>query len=116
MEEVKDIESKLLVDSEFVTLVRERSRFVWTLTFVLLFAYFAYIFVIAFKPSIFAQSLRLTGVFNWGIFAAISIMLLSFLLTGIYVVRTNYYFDSKMRNIISRLSRSVPDSSDIKNS
>jgi uncharacterized membrane protein (DUF485 family) len=83
---------------EYQKLVRERSRFSWALTAVMLVVYFGYILLIAFAPEVLAR--RVSGTMTLGIPVGIGVILCGILLTGIYVRRANSRFDPVIRDIV----------------
>jgi len=101
-----DLYEKIFEDAEFQALQRRRSRFSWTLAAIMLTAYYAFIGVIAFAPRVFAIPLGPNTVITWGIPAGVSIIVLGFILTAIYVHRANGEFDRDNKAIIKRLERS----------
>ncbi len=82
-------------------LVRERSRFSWILTGIMLAVFFGYILLIAFAPELLARRIG-GGVTTVGIPVGIAVILCGILLTGIYVHRANSRFDPIIRDIIQR--------------
>lgn len=84
-------------------LVRERSRFSWTLTGIMLAVFFGYILLIAFAPEILAQ--RISGTTTLGIPIGIGVIVCGILLTGIYVHRANSRFDPMIREIVEESRR-----------
>jgi uncharacterized membrane protein (DUF485 family) len=84
-------------------LVRERSRFSWTLTAIMLVIFFGYILLIAFAPEVLAQ--RISATTTLGIPVGIGVILVGILLTGIYVHRANSRFDPMIRDIVEERRR-----------
>ncbi len=84
-------------------LVRERSRFSWTLTAIMLAVFFGYILLIAFAPEILARPI--SGTITLGIPVGIGVILCGILLTGIYVQRANTRFDPMIREIVEESRR-----------
>ncbi len=78
----------------------KRSRFSWALAITVLAAYFAFILIIAFQPSLFAAPLGDDTVITWGIPIGVGVIVLSFLLTGVYVLRANKDFDRATQRIV----------------
>ena len=101
-----DLYEKIFNDAEFQALQRRRSRFSWTLATIMLTAYYAFIGVIAFAPRVFAIPLGPDTVITWGIPVGVSIIVLGFILTAIYVHRASGEFDRDNDAIIKRLKRS----------
>lgn len=67
--------------------------------------YFTFILIIAFAPSIFATPVFEDGIITWGIPIGIVIILLSFFLTGVYVLRANTEFDHLTRDIVEHVQK-----------
>jgi len=100
---MSDIYARIFDDPEFQALQRRRSRLSWTLAAIMLTAYFSFILVIAFAPGLFAVPLGPDTVITWGIPIGVSIIVLGFVLTGIYVYRANGEFDRDNAVIVQRL-------------
>lgn len=91
---------RIYADPEFHELEQKRGRFSWILASILLLMYFSFILIIAFIPEVFGIPIFQGSVITWGIPIALSVILLSFLLTGIYVYRANSEFDRLVKDII----------------
>jgi uncharacterized membrane protein (DUF485 family) len=83
-------------DPRYQRLVKRRGRFTWTLTAIMLAAYFGYIALIAFDKAVLARPIG-RGVTSLGIPVGVGIILLAILLTGLYVRRANSEFDPLVR-------------------
>ena len=83
---------------KYQELTSKRSRFAWTLSLIMLFVYYAFIMTIAFSPELLGQSIG-SSVITWGIPVGIFIIVLSFVLAGIYVQRANSEFDQLTQEI-----------------
>jgi uncharacterized membrane protein (DUF485 family) len=83
---------EVAADPRYQRLVRRRSRFTWTLSIVMLAAYFGYIALVAFDRSFLARPIG-GGVTSLGIPVGVGLILLAILLTGLYVRRANREFD-----------------------
>ena len=68
----------------------------WTLTAIMLAAYFGYILLIAFDKAVLARPIG-AGVTSLGIPIGVGIILLAILLTGLYVRRANREYDPLVR-------------------
>ncbi len=77
---------------KYQELVSKRSSFALKLTIVMLVMYYAFILVIAFNKNLLGASLS-GGVTTVGIPVGIIIIVVSFILTGIYTSRANGEFD-----------------------
>ncbi|GEO97622.1 DUF485 domain-containing protein [Methylobacterium haplocladii] len=87
----------------FQTLVRERTRFGWVLTILMLIVYFGFIGLIAFDKPLLAT--KIAGTASLGLFLGVGVILFAFILTGIYVVRANTRFDSLAAELARSLAR-----------
>ena len=73
---------------KYQNLVKERSKFAWTLSIIMLVVYYTFIMIIAFDPSLFGMKIG-DGVITLGIPVGIAIIFIAFILAGIYVKRAN---------------------------
>jgi uncharacterized membrane protein (DUF485 family) len=87
-------------DPRFHDLERKRGIFSWSLALIILICYFSFIIIIAFFPHLFAQTISHGSSITWGIPIGLFVIIISFLLTGIYVYRANREFDSTVKKII----------------
>lgn len=88
-------------DPRYLGLVRERSRFGWALSAIMLVVFFGYILLIAFAPEVLARRIG-DGVTTVGIPVGIAVILCGILLTAVYVARANRRYDRITRDIIER--------------
>jgi uncharacterized membrane protein (DUF485 family) len=95
---------KVKANPKFAELVQKRSSFAWQLSIVMLVVYYAFILVIAFSPATFAQKIG-EGVTTVGMPVGMGVILLAFILTGIYTKRANGEFDD-LTNQIKEEARS----------
>lgn len=83
---------EILADPRYQRLLKRRGRFTWTLSIVMLVAYFGYVALIAFDKAVLAQPIG-GGVTSIGIPIGVGLILLGIVLTGLYVRRANKEFD-----------------------
>lgn len=83
---------RIATNATYQALKRERNTLGWTLTILMLIAYFGYIGLIAFDKSFLAQPIG-DGVGTIGIPIAIGLMAFTIAITGFYVRRANKDFD-----------------------
>jgi len=83
---------EVVADPRYQRLVQRRGRFTWTLSIVMLAAYFGYIALVAFDKSFLARPIG-SGVTSLGIPVGVGLILLAILLTGLYVRRANKDYD-----------------------
>lgn len=89
---------RIAADPRYRALVARRSRFGWSLSIVVLVAYFGFIALVAFDKALLAVPLA-GGATSVGIPIGIGIILLSIVLTGIYVRRANGVYDAELAAI-----------------
>jgi len=89
---------------KYQKLVKERSKFAWTLSIIMLVVYYAFIMVIAFDPALLGTKMG-SGVMTIGIPIGIAIIVIAFVLAGIYVKRANGEFDDLTQEIKDEVGR-----------
>ncbi|MGI9229341.1 MAG: DUF485 domain-containing protein [Gammaproteobacteria bacterium] len=97
---MQDLYEKIHDDAEFHQLEKKRGRFSWLLAAIMFITYFSFILIVAFAPHIFARPVFPGQVMTWGIPAGVAVIMLVFLLTGIYVYRANSEYDRLMQIIV----------------
>jgi uncharacterized membrane protein (DUF485 family) len=90
---------RIEADSNYQKLVSERKTFGWTLAIITLVLYYGYIAIVAFAPGVIAQ--KVSGDITIGIIMGVALILLSILLTGIYVIRANGEYDDLTNAIVN---------------
>lgn len=91
---------QIYADPEFHELEEKRGRFSWILAAIVFLTYFSFILIIAFVPEVFAIPIYQGSVITWGIPIGLSVIVISFLLTGVYVYRANGEFDHLIKDIV----------------
>lgn len=90
---------------KFHQLVKQRSRLSWGLSSIVLLVYFSFILVIAFAPDLLGQRLIEGSVITLGIPIGLSIIMMAFVLTGLYVRKANKDFDQMNQQIIDEAKK-----------
>ena len=85
---------------KFHQLVAQRSRLTWGLSSIVILIYFSFILTIAFAPELLGKQLFIGSSITLGIPIGITIILMAFILTGIYVRKANKTFDQINQQII----------------
>ena len=93
---------QIVTNPKFQQLVQERTRFGWILTAAILVVYFGFIGLIAFDKALLATKVG-GGTASLGLFLGVGVIVVAFILTGIYVARANTRFDA----LSTDLKRSV---------
>ena len=94
--------NQLLRSPRFQELVRQRTRFAWTLSIAMLVIYFGFILLVAFAKPLLATKVG-DGVTSLGIILGLGVIVSAFVLTGIYVQRANSRFDELTRRLTREL-------------
>lgn len=85
---------------KFTELVTKRSRFAWGLTAIVLGTYFSFIMVVAFNPLALATPIWQGGIASIAWPLGAGMILLFWLMTGLYIRRANGEFDDINAEII----------------
>ncbi|ACN99493.1 DUF485 domain-containing protein [Sulfurihydrogenibium azorense] len=97
---------KIKNDPDFQKLVSERNRVMVILTALELIIYFGFILLVAFNKEFLAQKIG-EGVVTIGIPIGIGVIVLSFLLTGVYVYIANKDYDELSEKIKKKYLKEV---------
>lgn len=100
-----DIYQEIAQNPRFKELVKKRSHFSWTLSIITLVMYVTFILLIAFYPQWLGTPLYQGAYMTRGIPIGIGLIVISFLLTGIYVLRANTEFDKLTTEIIDEVEK-----------
>ena len=92
--------ARVQANPKYRALERRRGRFAWTLTAIMLLAYFGYVLLIAFDKELLARPIG-DGVTSVGIPLGFGIIVLGVLLTAIYVRRANREFDGLLEALLA---------------
>jgi uncharacterized membrane protein (DUF485 family) len=90
---------KIEQDPNYQELVRRRSSLGWMLSLIMLIIYFGFILLVAYAPKFLGTPIG-TGVTTIGIPIGLSVIVLAFVLTGIYVRKANSSYDVLIRRIV----------------
>jgi len=91
---------KIRNNPRFADLVGRRSRYAWTLSAIVMVIYFSFIMVVGFNPKLLATPLGEGVTTSWAIPVGVTIVVLFWLLTGLYVRRANADFDAISAEIV----------------
>ncbi|MDM0117450.1 DUF485 domain-containing protein [Variovorax sp. J22R133] len=89
----------------FAELVGRRARLSWTLVVLTLAAYFGLAVLVAFRPGLLRQPLGEGALTNVGIVHATAVILVGWVLTWLYVRRTNGAFDDINNDILEEATK-----------
>jgi uncharacterized membrane protein (DUF485 family) len=91
--------AKIEQDPNYQELVRRRSSLGWMLSLIMLIVYFGFILLVAYAPKFLGTPIG-AGVITIGIPIGLAVIVLAFLLTGIYVSKANSSYDVLIRRIV----------------
>ena len=86
---------------EYAALTRARKKIMWPLSIIMIAAYFALILAIAFAPESLGDPIG-KGVTSLGIALGLGVILLCFVITGIYVYYANRVLESLNQAILKK--------------
>ena len=89
-------------NSQYQQLIKARNALGWSLTILVFAAYYGFILIVAFDKNLFATPLAAGMTTTWGIPLGIGIILLTVLLTAIYVRKANSQFDPALKQILEK--------------
>lgn len=88
-----DLVQKIQPNAKYQQLVARRSRFGWTLGWMMMVVYYGFVLLIAFDKEMMSRKLG-AGVMTRGMPIALIVIIFTVAMTGIYVVRANGEFDT----------------------
>jgi uncharacterized membrane protein (DUF485 family) len=91
--------SRIQSDPNYIQLVQDRKSFGWTLAIIMLVIYYGYIALVAFTPATIA--IKLAGSITVGIVLGLALIVISVVLTGVYVARANSRYDDLTKAIVA---------------
>jgi uncharacterized membrane protein (DUF485 family) len=97
-----EIYRRVEADPAFHELVRKRGRMALTLSAIVLVAYYAFMAVVAFAPTLLGTPLYEGSAWTIGAPIGAALIVVSWLLTGWYVSRANGEFDRLTKEIEER--------------
>ncbi|MBV8060686.1 MAG: DUF485 domain-containing protein [Alphaproteobacteria bacterium] len=87
---------------EFKELIQKRRAIALPLTIIMLLAYFGFILTIAFAPDVLSQKVG-SGVTSLGIAIGFGLILLTFIVTGVFVHQSN----QKLEGLIDTIHKKI---------
>ena len=96
----QELTKRIRANPKFHELKSKRNVFGWTLTVIMLLAYYGYIAIIAFDKALLAQKLSENGVMTVGIPVGVGLIVFTVAITGLYVRRANSEFDALTEQIV----------------
>ena len=95
-----NIHAKIRSNPKFAELVGKRTRFAILLSLVVLVPYYSYMLLVSLQPQLFAGKIADGSVITIGWPIAALIVVVGWLLTGVYVHRANGEFDRLTEEVL----------------
>ena len=102
---LSNFEKNIINSNKFKSLIKRKSLVSWVLSTITLLTYFLFILLVAFFPDILGTKISDKSVITIGIPIGVSIILLAFASTGIYVFIANREFDKKEELIKKKINK-----------
>jgi uncharacterized membrane protein (DUF485 family) len=99
------IAGKILNNPKYVHLVHQRNAFALLLSAIVCVMYFGFILMVAYAPGIITQPIASDSVIPLGMLIGVGVILVSCMLTGVYVYRANTVFDPIVNEIVREASK-----------
>lgn len=99
------IASKIQSNPKYLELVGRRDKLSWTLSAIVCVMYFGFTLMIAFAPGVLTQPIAAGSVIPLGMLIGVGVILVSALLTGVYVYIANSTFDPIVLEIVQEASK-----------
>ncbi len=99
------IAGKILNNPKYLQLVKQRDTFAWLLSAIVCVMYFGFTLMIAFTPDVLTQPIAADSVIPLGMLMGVGVILVSCVLTGVYVYRANQTFDPIVNEIVREASK-----------
>lgn len=97
----EQIVDRILRQPRYAELVRERSRWTWTIVGIILVVYLGLMLAIAFRPGWLRIPISADSVVNIGWPLAFGVIVMCWLLMGAYVIRANSRFETLKETILA---------------
>ena len=99
------ITEKVRANPKFSELKSKRARFAWSLAAVVLGAYYSFMMVVAFAPKSLTAKLGEGWTTSIGYPIVAGIIIVSWLLTGLYIRRANGEFETLTQDIVKEAKK-----------
>lgn len=101
-----DLVARIVANPKYDRLVKTRSHYSIAMTILIMVIYYGYILLIAFDKEFLARKLGEGMVTSIGIPMGVGVIILTILITNIYVRRANSEFDDLTNEVINEAGRS----------
>ena len=100
-----EIYERMRNNPKFHELVQRRSRFAWTLSLVTLVAFYGFVMLVAFQPTVVGTPVAEGSQYTLGVIAELTMFICFWLMTWAYVRRANGEFDALTQDIVREATR-----------
>ena len=97
-----ELTQRIQRNPQYQHLIKTRDALGRRLTILVLIAYYGFILVIAFDKALFASPIAAGMTTTWGIPAGFGVILLTIVLTAIYVRKANRAYDPMLKEILEK--------------
>jgi uncharacterized membrane protein (DUF485 family) len=94
---------EILQDPDFREMYSKRMRIAWTLTVLELLLYFGFVYLVSYKQPFLSERLSSDAVTTKGIPIAVMTIVISWILTGIYVFWANSTYDGLVNKVKAKI-------------
>jgi uncharacterized membrane protein (DUF485 family) len=99
------ISNKIQQNPKYLELARRRGRLAWSLSAIVCVIFYGFILMIAFTPQLLTAPIAVGSVIPVGLPMGVGVILVSCLLTGVYVYQANTSFDPLFEEIVKEASK-----------
>jgi len=97
----KTNEQQILYSDEFKNLIRQRWKVSLSLTATMVIAYIGFLYLLAYQKESLAP--YITGKFTLGLLMALGMIILAWILTGVYVYWANNFYNPQVEHLKNKL-------------
>lgn len=97
---------QVLNNPDFINMARKKSSLSRLFTIITILMYFIYMVTLGINPELFATPVSAGSTTTWGIYLGLGVILVSILLTGIYVHKANGEFDVLTQKVVQDIQHS----------
>jgi len=101
----EDLAHRIAANPKYQELVAKRHSFAWVMTVLVMINYFGYILLVAFNKEWLATKLGAGMVTSVGIPLGVAVIVITIILTNIYVRRANTDFDDRTAELIKEVGK-----------
>lgn len=93
---------RMRVNPKFQELVKERGRFAWTLTFIVLVLFYGFFLMVAYNPAVMGKAVSEGSMLTVGVAVELFLFIFFWVLSAYYVKVANSKFDDMTQELIKQ--------------